>query len=47
MHVFADANTFWVVQNKKPIIDAMNELHKHMKATSILTFDLSILYAIL
>ena len=25
---FTDVNTFWVVQNNKPVIDAMNGLNK-------------------
>ena len=32
-------NTFWVVQTNKPVIDAMNELNKRRKATSVSTFD--------
>ena len=41
---FTDINTFWIVQNKKPVIDAMNGINKRRKATSVLTFDLSTLY---
>ena len=41
---FIGVNTFWVVQNNKPIIDAMNWLNKRRKATSVSHFDLSTLY---
>ena len=37
-------NTFWVVQNNKPVIDAMNGLNKRRKTTSVSTFDFSNLY---
>ena len=37
-------NTFWVVQNNKSVIDAMNGLNKRRKATSVLTFNFSTLY---
>ena len=41
---FTGVNTFWVVQNNKPVTDAMNGLNKWRKATSVLTFDFSTLY---
>ena len=41
---FTAANTFWVVQNNKPVTDAMNGLNKRRKATSVSTFDFSTLY---
>ena len=41
---FTGVNTFWVVQNNKPVIDAMNGLIKRRKATSVSTFDFSTLY---
>ena len=41
---FKGINSFWVVQNNKPVIDAMNELNKRRKATSVLTFNFSTLY---
>ena len=41
---FTGANTFWVVQNNKPVIDVMNELNMWRKATSVSTFDFSTLY---
>ena len=41
---FTGVNTFWVVQNYKPVIDAMNGLNKRRKAASVLTFDFSTLY---
>ena len=37
-------STFWVVQNNKPVIDAMNGLNKLRKVTSVSTFDYSTLY---
>ena len=36
---FTGVSTFWVVQNSKPVIDAMNRLNKRRKATSVSTFD--------
>ena len=41
---FTDLNNFWVVQNNKPVIDAMNWFNKRRKATSVPTFDFSTLY---
>ena len=41
---FAGVKTFWVVQNNKPVIDAMNRLNKQRKATFFPTFDFSSLY---
>ena len=41
---FTGVNTLWVVQNNKPVIDAMNELNKRRKVTSVSTFDFSNLY---
>ena len=41
---FTGVNTFWVVQNNKLVIDAMNGLNKRRKATSVSTFDFSTLY---
>ena len=41
---FTGVNTFWVVQNNKPVTDAMNELNKQRKATSVSTFDFSTFY---
>ena len=38
---FTGVNTFWAVQNNKPVIDAMNGLNKRRKATSVSTFDFS------
>ena len=38
---FIGVNTFWVVQNNKPVIDAMNGLNKRRKATFVSTFDFS------
>ena len=44
---FTGVNTFWVVQNNKLVIDAMNGLNKRMKATSVSTFNFSFLYTTL
>ena len=41
---FVGVNTFWVVQNNRPVIDAMNGLNKRRKATSVSIFDVSTLY---
>ena len=41
---FTGVNTFWVVQNNKPVIGAMNGFNKRKKATSISTYDFSTLY---
>ena len=41
---FTGVNTFWVVQNNKPVIDAMNGLNKRRKTTSVSTFHFSTLY---
>ena len=41
---FTGVNTFRVVQNNKPVIDAVNGLNKRRKTTSVSTFDLSLLY---
>ena len=40
---FTGINTF-LVQNNKPVIDAMNGLNKWRKATSVSTFNFSTLY---
>ena len=42
---FTGVNIFQVVENNKPVIDAMNGLNKRRKATSASTFDFSILYS--
>ena len=41
---FTGVNTFWVVQNNKPVTDAMNGLNKWSKTTSVSTFDFYTLY---
>ena len=41
---FTGVNTFWVVQNNKPVIDAVNGHNKQRKATSASTFEFSVLY---
>ena len=45
--IFTGVNTFWVVQNNKPVTDAnlgLIGLNKRRKATSVSTFDFSTLY---
>ena len=42
--IFEGVNTFWVVQNNKPVIDAINRLNKRGKSTSVSAFDFSTLY---
>ena len=41
---FTGVNTFWEVQDNKPVTDAMNKLNKRKKATFTSTFDFSTLY---
>ena len=41
---FTGISTFWVVQNNKPVIDAMHGLNKRRKTTSVSTCDFSTLY---
>ena len=40
---FTGVNSFWVVQNNKPVIDAMNGLNKRRKVFSVSTFEFSTL----
>ena len=42
--IFTSVNTFWLAQNNKPVIDAMNGLNKQRKATSVSTFDFCTMY---
>ena len=44
LRFYTGVNTFWVVQNNKPVIDAMKKLNARNKAKSISTFDFSTLY---
>ena len=41
---FSGVNTFWVVQNNKPLAQSIDKLNKRNKARSITTFDFSTLY---
>ena len=41
---YTGVNTFWVIQNNRPVVDAMNKLNARNKAKSISTFDFSTLY---
>ena len=41
---FSGVNTFLVVQNNKPITDAINKWNERNKANSMSTFDFSMLY---
>ena len=40
---FTGVNTFWIVQNNKIVINAINKLNNREKESSLLTFLLSIL----
>ena len=42
--LFTGVNTFWVVQNNKPVIDTMNGFNKRRKATSVSTLEFFIFY---
>ena len=44
MQTYNDKCRFWVVQNNKPVIDAMNALNKQRKVTSVSAFYFSTLY---
>ena len=37
-------NTFWVVQDKEPVLKAIKKINKRMGAKTISTFDFSTLY---
>ena len=37
-------NTFWVVQNNKPVTDSIKKLNARSKVTSVSTFNFSTLY---
>ena len=37
-------NSFWVIQNNQPVVDAINKTNKRTSAKSISTFDFSTLY---
>ena len=39
-----EVKTFWIAQNNKPVIDAMNKLDKRRKITYISTFEFLTLY---
>ena len=41
---FSGLNTFWVIQNNKPVLDALNKINKKSVAKSIVTYDFSTLY---
>ena len=43
-HFFSGVKTFWVVQDKQPIIDAIHKINKRRNAKSITTYDFSTLY---
>ena len=41
---FSGVNTFWVIQNNKPVTKTIKKLNRRHKALSISTFDFSTLY---
>ena len=41
---FSGVNTFWVIQNNKPVTESIKRLNARNKGTSISTFDFSTLY---
>ena len=41
---YSNINSFWVVQNKEPVISAMDNLNIKNKARQISTYDFSTLY---
>ena len=41
---FTGVNSFWVVENNKPVINSMSKLNRCKKASSVSTFDFSTLY---
>ena len=43
-HFFTGVKTFWVLQDKKPVVDSIRNLNKRRNAKSIMTFDFSTLY---
>ena len=43
-HFFSHVKTFWIIQNKDPVITAIKKLNDRNKAKSIATFDFSTLY---
>ena len=43
-HFFTGVKTFWVIQDKKPVVNAIRNLNKRRNAKSIMTFDFSTLY---
>ena len=41
---YSGINSFWVIQNNEPIIDAINKVNLRSSAKTISTFDFSTLY---
>ena len=41
---FSGVKTFWVIQDKKPVVNTIRNLNKRKQAKSIMTFDFSTLY---
>lgn len=41
---FSHANTFWVIQNKDPVVSTLNKLSARNGAKSVATYDFSTLY---
>ena len=44
LRFYTGVNSFWVVQNNRPVINAMKKLNTRNKAKSISTFDFATLY---
>ena len=43
-HFFTGVKTFWVIQDKKPVVNTIRNLNKRKNAKSIMTYDFSTLY---
>ena len=41
---YSGVNSFWVIQNSKPVIDNLNKLSNRKRAKSVSTYDFSTLY---
>ncbi len=43
-HFFCGVKTFWVIQDKQPVVKAIKNLNARKAAKSVMTFDFSTLY---
>ena len=41
---YSGVNSFWIIQNNKPVIDTLNKLNNRKAAKSVTTYDFSTLY---